>query len=145
MTRSTKLLIGLCLVVGQGCWGCASRSPSGPDGGYLPVFSMNALPPQIAKTQNAQIYLTPTLPNEFKALQSRMTLFSSSSGYGFFNVNNDISYIDTAAVSKLNPEVWYLYNGPGDNVVDTIFAYVVDVDFDTLAWNFCTITIVGNQ
>jgi hypothetical protein len=145
MTYSAKILIGLGLVAVQICSGCASRSPSGPDGGYLPVFSMNALPPQITKTQNAQIYLTPTLPNEFKTLHSRMTLFSSSSGYGFFNVSNDISYIDTAAVSKLNPEVWYLYNGPDDNVVDTIFAYVVDVDFDTLAWNYCTIAVVGNQ
>lgn len=144
MTRPVALLIGLCFAVGQVCCGCASRNPSGPGDDYLPIFDISALPPQIAKTQNAQIFLTPTLPNEFKALQSRMTLFSSSSGFGFFNVSNDISYIDTAAVSRLNPDVWYFYDGPGDNVVDTIFAYVVDVGFDTLAWNFCTITIVGN-
>ncbi len=72
-----------------------------------------------------------------------MVLFTSASADGFFNY--DTSRVDLQAVSLLNPEVWFQYSGPGGNLVDTVYAHCLSAYGDTLAWNYCTITIVGNQ
>ena len=121
--------------------GCGNpREPAGPDN--MLIFELIAQPQQISGQQNAQLYLTPVLLEDCRALHGEMVLLSSSSEFGFFTY--DTSRVDTNAVSWLNPDVWYSHLNPAGATKDTIYAYCVDVYNNTLAWDSCTVEVMGS-
>ncbi|RJP77190.1 MAG: hypothetical protein C4524_08685 [Candidatus Zixiibacteriota bacterium] len=135
------IAICLCALALAGCGG--ESAPSGPGQG-VPIFSLEALPAQITPPADAQLRLTPLLPLDFQALDGYPVLFRNHLPQGRFNVLENLSYVDVDAPTGLNPETWYSYLG-SDTTEDTIWAHVVTITGDTLAWNYCVITISGNQ
>ena len=126
----------LALLVGCG----GDKAPSGP-GGSIPPFTVWLSDTAITPPENVQVKLVVTFPNDFNNLDSRRVYFNSSSQGGFFN--NDSSYVNVQLVGDgyLNPSVWYGYNGSQHDFIDTVTVTVVDLYYQTLAWNYGTILV----
>ena len=124
---------------------CAdSKGPAGPDTG-VPYFEVAVTPAVIAPLENSRITLVPTLPLEFEDMEGEWVIFSSDPDTGIFTP--PLTYIDLEAYGNLFEPIWYRYVGFGtpDTLDVEIYAYVVSVSGDTLAWNYTELAIVRDQ
>lgn len=115
----------------------------------VPIFSLVPQPGEVARLETAQIYLFDDLPEQFADLTGEEVWFFSSSDSGhFFNDGSgyidNLSYVDLNANSKLNPNMWYYYDGLELPLADTLYAYCISQTNDTLAWDSCLVRIISS-
>jgi hypothetical protein len=119
--------------------GCAKdKTPNGPDNG-VPIFRLEAETPIIGIGQDTALRLTPVLPLDFENLSGQWVWFTCTPDSGTFTANP--SNINLSMDGFLNPKCWFLYTGYRSNVNISLYAWVITLSQDTLAWDSCSVRI----
>ncbi|MBU0519474.1 hypothetical protein KJ564_11135 [bacterium] len=144
MKTGLLLISLLAIIFVMGCG--ATKEPNSPETG-VPIYDV-ILDPEIIVplAENTRIALAANLTLDFESFDGLLVWFRDDPDSGAFG-DVPARYIDLDTSDNLNMPIWYQYLGFGsqDTLEVKIYAHVVSMAGDTLAWNYAVLKVVGSQ